>query len=218
MKRNKLDYQYFYQRNLPHLQPKDALLFISYRLAFDLPQNVLLKLLEIRKLYDSKLVKVNELEKLKLKKICNKYLFELEDNYLDKSRNTPLWLQNDDVAQVVMNSQKFNDGKLYELHLAMIMPNHVHMIIKPLTDSSKPVSLAKIMKDHKSFTANEANKVLQRNGQFWHHENYDHYIRSDEEYCRIREYILNNPVKAGLVEHYRNWKKFIIKEFSKTEL
>ena len=210
MKRNKLDYQYFYQRNLPHLQPKDALLFISYRLAFDLPQNVLLKLLEIRKLYDSKLVKVNELEKLKLKKICNKYLFELEDDYLDRSRSTPLWLQNDDVAQVVMNSLRFNDGKLYELHLAMIMPNHVHMIIKPLTDSNKPVSLAKIMKDHKSFTANEANKVLQRNGQFWHHENYDHYVRSDEEYCRIREYILNNPVKARLIDHYRNWKKLIL--------
>jgi REP element-mobilizing transposase RayT len=210
MKRNKLDYQHFYRRNLPHLQPESALIFVTYRLAFDLPKEVLSNLLEIRKLYDSKLVKVNEMEKNKLKKICNKYLFELEDDYLDRSRSTPLWLQNDDVAQVVMNSLRFNDGKLYELHLAMIMPNHVYMLIKPLNDSNKPVSLAKIMKDHKSYTANEANKLLQRNGQFWHHENYDHYIRSDEEYCRIREYILNNPVKAGLVDHYRNWKKLIL--------
>jgi hypothetical protein len=146
MKRNKLDYQYFYRRNLPHLQPENALMFVTYRLAFDLPKEVLSNLLELRKLYDSKLVKVNEMEKNKLKKICNKYLFELEDNYLDRSRSTPLWLQNDDVAQIVMNSLIFNDGKLYELHLAMIMPNHVHMIIKPLTDSNKPVSLAKIMK------------------------------------------------------------------------
>ena len=210
MKRNKLDYQFFYKRNLPHLQPESALIFVTYRLAFDLPKEVLSNLLEIRKLYDSKLVKVNEMEKLKLKKICNKYLFELEDDYFDRSKSTPLWLQNDDVAQVVMNSLRFNDGKLYELHLAMIMPNHIHMIIKPLTDSNKPVSLAKIMKDHKSYTANEANKILQRNGQFWHHENYDHYIRSDEEYYRIKEYILNNPVKAELVDHYRNWKKLIL--------
>lgn len=210
MKRNKLDYQYFYRRNLPHLQPEGSLIFITYRLAFDLPQDVLLKLLEIRKLYDSKLVKVNELEKFKLKKICNKYLFELEDDYFDKSKSTPLWLQNEDVAQVVMNSLRFNNEKLYKLHLAIIMPNHVHMIIKPLTYSNKSVSLAKIMKEHKSFTANEANKVLQRNGQFWHHENYDHYIRDNEEYCRIKDYILNNPVKAGLVGHYSNWKKLIL--------
>ncbi len=210
MKRNKLDYQYFYRRNLPHIQPENALIFVTYRLAFDIPKEVLSNLLEIRKLYDSKLVKVNKVEKSKLKKICNKYLFEIEDKYLNLCRKSPLWLQNEEVTQIVMNSLRFNDGKLYELHLAMIMPNHVHMIIKPLTDSNKPVSLAKIMKDHKSFTANEANKLLQRNGQFWHHENYDHYIRDDKEYCRIREYVLNNPVKAGLVDHYRNWKKLIL--------
>ncbi len=212
MKKNKLDYQYFYRRNLPHLQPKDALIFITYRLAFDLPQDTILKLADIRRLYDSKLVKVNELEKLRLKRTCNKYLFEIEDNYIDSSKNTPLWLQNDDVAQIVINSLRFNDRKLYELHLVMIMPNHIHMIIKPLNKLEKPVSLAKIMKDHKSFTANEANKILQRSGQFWFHENYDHYIRNDEDYHRIKEYILNNPVKAGLIDHYGNWKNSIITE------
>ena len=218
MKRNKLDYQYFYRRNLPHLQPKDSLIFITYRLAFDFPKDVLLKLLEIRKLYDSKLVKVNKLEKLKIKKTCNKYLFEYEDNYLDRSKSTPLWLQNDDVAQIVMNSLRFNDGKLYNLHLAVIMPNHVHIIIKPLTDLGITISLAKIMKDHKSYTANECNKILQRVGQFWHHENYDHVIRDNEDYQRITQYIINNPIKAGLVDHYVNWKYKIINEFSKTEL
>lgn len=111
-----------------------------------------------------------------------------------------------------MNSLKFNDGKMYELHLAMIMPNHVHMIIKPLNNINKPISLAKIMKDHKSFTANESNKILQKNGQFWHHENYDHCIRDEKDYYRIKEYILNNPVNAGLVDHYRKWKNLIIKE------
>ena len=222
MKRNKLDYQYFYRRNLPHIQPKDALIFITYRLAFDLPKDILLKLADIRKLYDSKLVKVNEIEKLKLRRTCNKYLFEIEDEYIDRSKSSPLWLQNDDVARIVMNSLRFNDGKLYILYLAMIMPNHVHLIIKPLNNLDKPISIAKIMKDHKSFTSNESNKILQRNGQFWHHENYDHCIRDEKDYNRISEYILNNPVKAGLVGHYKNWKNLIISKnnhyISKTEL
>lgn len=86
MKKSKLDYQYFYRRNLPHLQPKDALIFITYRLAFDLPQEIILKLTDIRRLYDSKLVKVNDIEKKKLKRTCNKYLFEIEDDYIDRAK------------------------------------------------------------------------------------------------------------------------------------
>ncbi|MCK4654560.1 MAG: transposase [Candidatus Cloacimonetes bacterium] len=214
MKKNKLDYQYFYMRNLPHFQPENALIFITYRLAFNLPKEVLSNLMEIRKLYDSKIVKINEVEKSKLKKICNKYLFEIEDKYLDSCRNSPLWLQNNEVAQIVINSLRFNDRKLYNLYLVMIMPNHVHIIIKPVKSESKPVSLAKIMKDHKSYTANEANKLLQRNGQFWHHENYDHYIRDVEDYFRIKNYVLNNPVKARLVDTYEHWKYFYISECS----
>ncbi len=192
---------YFCRRNLPHIQPENAIIFITYRLAFDLPKEVLSNLLEIRKLYDSKIVKVNKLEKSKLKKICNKYLFEYEDNYLDKSINSPLWLQKYKIAQIVLNSLRFNEKNLYNLHFALIMPNHVHMLIKPLTNSSKPISIAKIMKDYKSFTANESNKILQRNGQFWHHKNYDLYIRDDEDFFRIKNYVLNNPVKARLVDH-----------------
>ena len=212
MEKSKLDYQYFYRRNLPHLQPQDALIFITYRLAFDLPQEILLKLEEMRQLYDSKLVKVNDIEKLKLKRTCNKYLFEIEDEYINRSKHTPLWLQNEYVTQIVMNSLRFNNGKLYDLHIAMIMPNHVHLIFKQLNNFGKPISLAKIMKDHKSFTANESNKILQRDGQFWHHENYDHCIRDEKDYNRIRKYILNNPVKAGLVDYYKDWINLIIKE------
>ncbi|MBL7086050.1 MAG: hypothetical protein ISS28_02955, partial [Candidatus Cloacimonetes bacterium] len=38
------------------------------------------------------------------------------------------------------------------------------------------------------------------------HENYDHYVRNREELNRIIGYILNNPVKAGLVDDYQEWK------------
>ena len=66
------------------------------------------------------------------------------------------------------------------------------------------------MKEHKSFTAVDANKFLKLICQFWHHENFDHVIRSDEEYYRIKNYVLNNPVKAGLVKKYEDWKYYRI--------
>ena len=63
-----------------------------------------------------------------------------------------------------------------------------------------------IMHSLKSWTANQANGLLGRNGQFWEHESYDHVVRSDEEFHRVVNYVLNNPVKAGLVRDWREWR------------
>jgi hypothetical protein len=55
------------------------------------------------------------------------------------------------------------------------------------------------LKSLKGVTAREANKILGRTGEpFWQHESYDHWVRNAEEFERIRLYIENNPVKAGL--------------------
>jgi REP element-mobilizing transposase RayT len=62
------------------------------------------------------------------------------------------------------------------------------------------------MQSLKWYTAKECNKILNCTGQFWQHESYDHVVRNEEELNRIIEYILNNPVKAGLVETHEDWK------------
>ncbi|HPR17987.1 MAG TPA: transposase [Candidatus Cloacimonadota bacterium] len=217
MLKSKLDYRYFYRRNLPHIQPVGAIFFVTYRLAFDLPDEIIDNLRELRKFYDSKMIDVDELEKRKLEQTCNKYIFEAEDDYFNVTKTSPCWLQRKDIADIVLNSLIYNHKRQYDLRVAVIMPNHVHIIFQPLSNSSTQISLAKIMKDHKSYTANECNKILHRNGQFWHHENYDHYIRDGKEYEQNRNYILNNPVKAQLTDHYKNWE-YIIDYDSETDI
>jgi len=69
-----------------------------------------------------------------------------------------------------------------------------------------PYVLGDIMESFKGYTAFECNKILHRKGQFWHHENYDHVIRNQEELIRIVKYILNNPVKVGLCKRPDEWK------------
>lgn len=97
------------------------------------------------------------------------------------------------------------------------MPNHSHVVFKPLThpDSSSTAvdqteqiyySLASIMQSLKGFTAHACNRLLQREGEFWAHESYDHYIRDQEEWDRVVAYVINNPVKAGYVSERRKWK------------
>ena len=40
---------------------------------------------------------------------------------------------------------------------------------------------------------------MNRSGPFWDEESFDHVLRSDESWEEKREYIRNNPVRAGLV-------------------
>lgn len=72
-----------------------------------------------------------------------------------------------------------------------------------VTDTESPLS--KIMHSLKSYTANEANIVLSRDGRFWQRESYDHWVRDDAELARIAEYIANNAVSAKLAENAWDW-------------
>jgi REP element-mobilizing transposase RayT len=66
--------------------------------------------------------------------------------------------------------------------------------------------MSAIMHSLKLYTARESNRLLGRIGQFWQHENYDHVLRNEAELNRITRYVLNNPVMAGVVEYWEDWK------------
>jgi hypothetical protein len=52
----------------------------------------------------------------------------------------------------------------------------------------------------KGFTAYRVNELLGSHGHpFWHEESYDHLVRSQAQFGRVRSYIEDRPVKAGLV-------------------
>jgi putative transposase len=100
----------------------------------------------------------------------------------------------------------YRHGRVYDLDTFCIMANHVHVLFTPL---AKPdgsyFALSAIMQSLKGYTARQANKLLNREGQFWQHESYDHIVRDAAELQRIRQYILYNPVKAGLVDNPEEW-------------
>jgi REP element-mobilizing transposase RayT len=71
----------------------------------------------------------------------------------------------------------------------------VHLLIHPHIDPSH------LLRSIKGATARAANKLLGRTGDsFWQKESYNHWVRNPAEFSRIRNYIENNPVKAGLVD------------------
>lgn len=204
----------FHRRHLPHFYPPDSVYFVTPRLAGSLPR---FRFDEIREQQDllrtrkSKSPNGTSSETGRLEKD----LLRL-DRSLEKASEGCRWLADPRIADLVAEAIKYRDGKDYDLIAYSIMPNHMHLVfgigvpdlIEPVGQidnlSNKPVS--KIMQSLKRHTGLEANKILRRRGAFWQDESYDHVVRDSEELERIILYVLHNPVKAGFVNNWRDWK------------
>lgn len=128
-------------------------------------------------------------------------LLKLIDQYEDAGIGECL-LRDDSIAQIVQDTLLFNHQKKYELICWCIMPNHVHTLIAPV----EGMSLSEIMYDWKSYTTHAINKALNRKGKLWMMEYFDRYIRDNDHFQKVVNYIHNNPVKAGLVADSADWR------------
>jgi REP element-mobilizing transposase RayT len=116
------------------------------------------------------------------------------DRLLDETRTGPFHLRQPALAQMVVEAIHFNAAELghYELHAFVVMPNHVHLLATPA------VELQKLTRSLKGITSKRANAMLGLTGSpFWQEESYDHLVRAGE-FEKIRGYIEENPVRAGL--------------------
>jgi REP element-mobilizing transposase RayT len=87
-----------------------------------------------------------------------------------------------------------------KLYAAVIMPDHVHLLLGPLRDEeTRFYHLAVILQAIKGASAHAVNKLLKRQGPVWQEEYFDHVVRSDESLLAKIEYIRQNPVRKGLV-------------------
>ncbi len=106
------------------------------------------------------------------------------------------YLKNPKIFKLVQDALEYFDGTRYDLVEWIIMPNHVHVLIKPYSGYSLP----KIVHSWKSFTAKKANEILNRKGKFWMEEYFDRYIRSELHFDFTVNYIRENG-KAKQVEN-----------------
>jgi len=206
------------RRTLPHWYVPGAAHFITYRLFGSIPVTVL------DQLRTRKLELLNRSPKAdqtvrQHRELVHKQLFALYDSWLDRGGDAR-WLADPRIAAVVRSNLYHHNGSKYHLLAYCIMSNHVHVLLQPVNagvqasrlhydvvgeveDGKSP--LAGIMHSLKSYTAHEANRILNRAGTFWQAESYDHWIRDEEELERVVAYIAGNPLKAGLVLRPEEW-------------
>ncbi len=224
-------YKQYRRRNLPHIHSPGATLFVTFRLAGSIPQSVLREQKAEKIWLEKEIQRVEKAasqtetqvaidHKERLLAFHRRWFKRFED-ILHQAAIGPTWLKDDQIAKIVADSLQYREGKTYRLDAYCIMSNHVHVVFKPFLDErslhekrgvaplryeSDEPPLDVIMHSLKSYTAQEANKLLKRTGAFWETESYDHEVRNKAEYHRIIRYVLDNPVKAGLVKDWREWR------------
>jgi len=188
-----------HSRALPHWQQEGATYFVTFRLADSLPQEVYKQWHEqrekaLREARQADAASEQERAEL-LEKIAEEHGEKLEQ-HLDQGIGE-CWLRNPQVSQIVENALRHFDGERYLLGSYVVMPNHVHALVRPAMEHK----LSDILQSWKSFTAKEANKALGRTGEFWQPESFDHLVRNEQQLEKFSRYIQENPIKANVLEH-----------------
>ncbi|MGH7992422.1 MAG: transposase, partial [Limisphaerales bacterium] len=157
---------------LPHWDHPGMMQSINFRLADSMPANVIEKWKS-----ELGLLPANRRQDAGAPDKCSVELRHRIEKYLDTGYGN-CWLDRPNIARVMERALFHFDGQRYLLLAWCIMPNHVHAMI----ETREGFPLPGIVHSWKSFTANQANKLLERHGEFWQREYLDRYIRHAEHY------------------------------------
>ena len=190
-----------YFRHLPHWRQDGATYFVTFRLADSIPANKRRELRLIRAEWVTRhfaglepptnfeavgkhRAAWKELTRLTMKKV---------EFWLDQGMGE-CWLRRPDLAEKVAAALEFFDGERYELGAYVVMPNHVHLLVRPLAGQA----LEAILHSRKLKMTRDINEAVGRKGQLWQQESFDRIVRDTEHLYHCAQYIGGNARKAGL--------------------
>ena len=122
---------------------------------------------------------------------------------LDRPAN--IQLAESPLAEMLTAAVRHYDDRKHHLFDYTIMPDHLHMILKPMETPAGWYCLARLLYDLKQFTARRINAAMKREGHVWQRESHDHIIRNREDYEEKANYIFCNPHTKGLVDDPADW-------------
>lgn len=86
----------------------------------------------------------------------------------------------------------------------VVMPDHVHFFCAECTHTGVK-SLSEFVKRWKEWTAKRLVQTLGLQAPIWQKQFFDHVLRHDESYAEKWNYVVENPVRAGLVTEADSW-------------
>jgi putative transposase len=200
-------------RQLPHWDQAGTYAFVTFRLNDSLPRQLVHQLTKERAellsaagidpevvAFKAESFRRNELLSTALDKLPDREasrlrwrLFAAWDAKLDKVCGQ-CWLRKSDASRIVSDGLLKFDNDRYTMAAFVIMPNHVHL----LAAFREPGMITTQGAEWRRFFAREINAMVGSSGHFWQEDQFDHLVRSEVSFDRIRRYIIDNPEKAKL--------------------
>jgi putative transposase len=109
-----------------------------------------------------------------------------------KERNCAPLIQNDIAARLLDAVRFYQDSQRWWTEIALVMPDHLHLLTYFSGD------MASVVRSWKRWTARH---LFIR----WQRDFFDHRLRNEEKWSETADYILQNPIRAGLVKDWRDW-------------
>lgn len=142
----------------------------------------------------------------------NSYVFITIVSY----NREPLLIKNINIFKdALINSKKFYK---YEIFGLVVLPDHIHMIIRPAEINEYPKIISRI-KHYFSRNVNCSNKNLseskikKREKGVWQRRYWEHTIRDESDLYNCLDYIHYNPVKHGCTNAVKDWEYSSFKKF-----
>jgi putative transposase len=194
----------FRRRNLPHWRVADRSYFVTFRLKHTLPADVVAAYREEIETLHAGHASPEDLKE------CHRRHFRKIEAILHRNDAGCRHLAQPPIARLVLEAFDFIESRYHwRVPCAVVMPNHVHCLCAGQADAVAP--LEKALGVLKGWTGREANRILGLQGAFWAPENFDHWCRTAESLDHFGQYIVLNPVKAGLVKTSEAWPWLRIK-------
>jgi REP element-mobilizing transposase RayT len=192
---------FHHRDHLPHLKREGAAYFVTFRLVGTLPAEVLSQLKQERETIITQATAAKRPLTWHEQEELFRWYSSRVDCHLDAGHGD-CWLRRPEIAKIVANALQFHDGQRFNLRAWVVMSNHVHAVVRPLSG----FTLSQVLQGWKGFSAREANRLLERQGEFWQRESYDHLVRDDEDLHRCCHYTTMNPVNARLCAKPEGWQ------------
>ena len=162
-------YKEAYGRNLPHIQPPAATLFVTFRLAGSIPRTAMEEWLrEKRQLAaaEARRAALGQPAETRDQITFQRRWFRKFESLLHSTRAGPLWLGEPRIAELVREALHYRDGKVYRLDAFCIMPNHVHVVFAPMLSErqAREMALNAWREKRASFESGQARSLVAHEG------------------------------------------------------
>ena len=212
----------YHKANLPHFQQPGQAYFVTWNIKDAIPAKAMKdyteKLKQLRNNIDFAVKENQSNEKISALRfdynILRKKMMKAFEDLLHLNQKNVVDLSKTENTTIIYNSLTYWEGVKLKNYAICVMPNHVHWVFKLFEKDEKgtPVWLEDILKSVKHYSATQINLEENKKGTLWHKESWDTTIRDERHLYEAIEYTRNNPVAAGLVKDWKDWKGTLIFE------